>query len=146
MSEQKFDPVKEFVNLRDSLTKAVGEGIKNAAGYAADFPAVDVYQTEDEIVIRTEPILGLDTSSLEISMEEGILVIRGETRNDLDMPTEAYLIRELQFGTFARSVRIPGTVKSQEASASLKKNGSLTVKLPRSDKKAGQIINVTPAE
>lgn len=146
MSEQKFDPVKEFVNLRDTLTKAVGEGIKNAAGYANEFPAVDVYQTESEIVIRTEPILGLDTSSLEISMEENVLVIRGETHNDMDIPTEAYLIRELQFGTFARSVRIPGTVKAQEASASLKKNGSLTVKLPRSNKKTGQIIDVTPAE
>ena len=146
MSEPKFDPVKEFINLRDSISKAVGQSIKNVAGITPDFPALDVYETDEYVVVRTEPILGINISSVEVSMEEDILTLKGLTKPDLDVADEAYLQREIRFGEFAREVRISRSVKSEEAKASIK-HGVLTIKLPKKpNDSAGQIISVTPAE
>jgi HSP20 family protein len=145
MSEQKFDPVKEFINIRDSISKTIGQSLKNAAGIAPDFPAVDVYETDDEVVVCTEPILGIVASSVEISMEDEILTIGGETHSDQEIPESAYIRNELVFGPFSRAVAIPRAVEPGKASASLK-NGILTVKLPKVAKKTEQIIEVTPTE
>ena len=146
MPEQKVDPVKEFINIRDSISKTIGQSLKNVAGITPDFPAVDVYETEDEVVVCTEPILGVVSSSIEISMEDEMLTIGGETHNpDQEIPESAYIRRELAFGTFSRTVAVPRAVDPSEAAASLK-NGVLTVKLPKIAQKAEQIIEVTPTE
>lgn len=144
--EQKFDPVKEFMSLRDSISKAVGQSLKNVAGVTPDFPSLDVYETDEHVVIRTEPILGIDASSIEVSMEEDVLMLKGTTSSDLEIADEAYLQRELRFGEFSREVRIPRSVKSEEAKASLK-HGVLIIRLPKKpEDPAGHIISVTPAE
>jgi HSP20 family protein len=145
MPEQKFDPVKEFINIRDSISKTIGQSLKNAAGISPDFPAVDVYETEDEVVVCTEPMLGIVASSIEISMEDEMLTIGGEAQSDKEIPESAYIRRELVFGAFLRTVAIPRAVEPSKASAALK-NGVLTVKLPKAAKKTEQIIEVTPTE
>lgn len=143
--EQKFDPVKEFINIRDSISKTIGQSLKNAAGITPDSPALDIYETEDEVIVCTAPIPGIVSSSIEISMEDEVLTIAGEAEPDPTVPESAYIHRELVYGQFSRSVPIPRAVDSSEASASLK-NGVLTVKLPKQAKKAEQIIEVTPTE
>lgn len=145
MSDQKFDPVKEFVNLRDSVSKAVGEGIRGVASATNVFPAVDVYETEDSVIIYTEPLIGMSPEKIEVSMEDDILTISGETQRLVDVEDTAFLHRELRFGPFAREVRIPRKVKAAEAKASFKQ-GVLTISLPKVGGSTSQIINVTPAE
>jgi len=145
MTEQKFDPVKEFINLRDSISKSIGQSLKNATGITPDFPAVDIYETEDSLVVYTEPLLGIVPSSVEVSMEKDVLTFAGETIPDQDIPKTAFLRRELKFGAFVRSLVIPRPVIADKASASLKK-GVLTITLPKAQTGTEQIINVTPAE
>lgn len=141
----KFDPVKEFVSLRDNLSKTVGQGLKNVTGAVVPFPAVDIYETEDAVIVQTESLPGLDVSSLEISMEEDILTLKGETQSASVIPDDAYLHRELRYGEFKRDVRIPRQVKADKASAAFKHN-ILTITLPKQLQAKGQIIDVTPAE
>jgi HSP20 family protein len=138
----KFDPVKEFTNIRDNLTKAVEQGIRNVAG--GSFPLLDIYETADAVVIRTEPMIGAAADSIEISMENDVLTLSGETKNDLAVADGAYLLRELRFGKFTRSVRIPRKVRAEQAAAKFR-NGVLTVTLPKLPDNS-QIINITPAE
>lgn len=147
MSEQKFDPVKEFVNLRDSLSKTVGEGLRTVTGVGPlVFPAVDMYETENSVVIYTEPLVGAEASSIEVGMEDDVLTISGKTEPQINIEDTAYLHRELRFGAFSREIRIPRKVKADAAAASFKK-GVLTITLPKIEEKGkGQIITVTPAE
>lgn len=142
---EKFDPVKEFINLRDNISKSVGEGLRSVTAGAVGFPAVDVYETPDSVVVYTEPLIGLQTDSIEVSMEEDILTLKGETRPQVTVSDEAYLHRELRFGPFAREVRIPRKVKANEARAAFKQN-VLTITLPKVEESTSQIIGVTPAE
>lgn len=145
MTEQKFNPVQEFIHLRDQLSRAIGQGLKNAAGITAAFPAVDIYETEDAVMLRTEPLFGVVASSIEVNMEGEMLVLRGETKPDEEIDESAYLQRELTFGTFSREVSIPRPVKPEAAKASLK-GGMLTIRLPKTTPAASRVIEVTSGE
>jgi len=140
---QKFDPVREFVSLRDNLTKAVGQTLKVVNDVI--FPAVDVYETDQAVIIRTEPLIGVDVSQVEVSMEDDLLIISGETKDDLIIDDAAFIQRELSFGPFKREIRIPRRVRSSEAKASFKQ-GILKITLPKEQSAGTQIVDVTPAE
>ncbi|GAB4510658.1 MAG: Hsp20/alpha crystallin family protein [Anaerolineae bacterium] len=142
---EKFDPVKEFMHLRDNITKTVGESLRTVTGVVSAYPALDVYETETDVVITTDSMVGLLPESIEVSMEDDMLTVTGETRNPLELPETAYLHRELRFGAFKREVRIPRKVKASEAKAAVKK-GVLTITLPKVGEPASQIIGVTQAE
>ncbi len=143
MPNQKIDPVKEFANLRDSVSRAVGQSIQSLTGGV--YPLVDIYEIEDSVIIRTSAIDGILPDSIEVAMEDDMLTIRGETRSGDDIPDEAYLQRERRFGKFARSVRVPRAVDSEAAQAHFK-SGVLTITLPKMADTRPQVIEVTEAE
>lgn len=143
MAEQKFDPVKEFVNLRDSIGKAVEQSLRGMTG--SSYPALDMYETAEAVFVRAAFITGLDPHSVEVSMEGEVLTISGQAEDPLDVNEATFLQRELQFGAFSRAVRIPRKVDANQASASIKK-GVMTITLPKVQGKKPHIINITPAE
>jgi len=145
MPDQRFDPIKELNNLRDSVGRAIEQGIQSVQVAASGAQVrLDIYELNDEVVIRTSPLDGLAADSIEVSMEGDVLTIRGETVAEETPLNASYLLQERKFGAFSRSVTIPIPVRSQEARAKLK-NSVLTVTLPV-DKSRYQDITVTPAE
>lgn len=149
MSEQRFDPMKEFNNLRSTVGKAIEQGISNVQTTVQNATGVgvrlDVYEVDNEVVIRTNPLDGLIADSIEVSMEGEILTIKGVTKAEDTPPYASFFVQERRFGAFERSVAIPIPVKSTEARAKLGKNGTLTVTLPV-DTDRYQDIAVTPTE
>ncbi len=148
MSDQRFDPMKEFNNLRSTVGKAIEQGIntvqhtvQNAAGVGV---RLDVYEVDNEVVIRTNPLDGLLPESIEVSMEGEVLTIKGVTEAEETPAYASFFVQERRFGPFERTVTIPIPVKSTEARAKLGKNGSLTVTLPVDTDR--QNITVTPTE
>jgi len=142
MTTQKFDPVREFATLRDSLSRALGQSVQAVAGSV--YPLVDIYETDDEVVIRTAPLDGR-LENVDVTMEEDLLVIRGETKSEDELPSESYIQRERRFGKFSRALRIPVSVKAEEAQARYK-NGILTVTLPKTEDTHPEITDVETAE
>lgn len=141
MPEQKFDPVKEFISLRDNISKSI-RGVTRPN----EFPAVDIYETDEAVIVYTEPMIGVNSSSIEVSVEREVLTISGTSIPPFDVPDSALLHRELRFGAFSREIHIPRRVSSSEASASFKK-GILTITLPKQSAKVkGHIIDITPTE
>lgn len=143
MPEEKFDPIKEFTNLRDSLSKVVEQSVKGAVGMGA-YPALDVYEVEDAVIVRTAPIDGVQPDSVEVSMEDGVLTIKGISVADIAEDT-TFIVRERRFGSFSRSVRIPRDVRAEEAQAKFRQ-GVLTITLPKLADKRPKVIEITPAE
>lgn len=95
-------------------------------------PAVDVTETKSEIVVHAE-IPGMDAKNIDISLNEGILTIRGEKKQEREDKEEEYHLIERRYGTFTRSIPLPREVDSNTASASYR-NGVLKVRLPKSGK------------
>lgn len=140
MANEQFDPVREFVQLRDNLGRAVERGIRTVTG-PVGFPAVDIYEDSETLYIRSEPIVGLQPESLDISIEDNVLTITGETEDYL---TEAkFLYREIHFGTFNRSIRLPRLIDAQATTANLKQ-GIVTIIMPKISHSDAKIVDGTP--
>jgi HSP20 family protein len=137
-SAPRFDPMKELANLRDQVNKVIGDTIGSSS-----FPPVDIYETEDSVVIVTAPLLGLKTETLDIAVTEGRLTISGETANPLEVDDSQYLRRERKFGAFSRSVPVPGMVDPEKARAEFK-NQVLTIYLPKLEISGPKVIKVKP--
>jgi len=94
--------------------------------------AVDVFQTENEIVIQST-IAGVNPEDLDITIENEMVTIAGERKKPQDIPPENYFYQECYWGSFSRSIILPEQIKAEEATAELK-NGILTIKLPKAEK------------
>lgn len=152
--EQRFDPMKELGKLSKSVGKAVEQGIQTVQttvqstvqnANAGQLVRLDVYEVDNEVVIKTNALDGLDPQSIEVSMEGDVLTVKGETKPEEMPPLASYFLQERRYGVFVRNVTIPLPVKSEEARAKLGKNGVLTVTLPV-DTARYQDIKVTPAD
>lgn len=93
---------------------------------------VDVFQTPDEIVIKTMTA-GVRPEDLDISITRDMVTIRGKREENQSAQGDDYFIRELYWGTFSRTISLPQEVEVEEAEAS-EKNGLITIRLPKIDK------------
>lgn len=93
---------------------------------------VDVYQTPTDIVIQTM-VAGVRPEDLTLSITRDMLTIRGRREETKSINDENYFIRELYWGTFARTILLPEEVDIDGAEA-MEKHGLLIVKLPKIDK------------
>lgn len=94
-------------------------------------PAIDVYQDNDALIVETS-LPGIDPKNVDISVENDVLTISGETREKKEVKREDYYRKEIRQGSFSRSVILPVAVKGAEATAEYE-NGVLVITLPKSE-------------
>jgi HSP20 family protein len=93
---------------------------------------VDMYQTDDAIVIRAL-VAGVSPTDLEISITRDMVTVRGEREEYQEAHDDGYFHRELFWGSFSRTLLLPEEVAIDEAEAQ-EKHGLLEIKLPKLDK------------
>lgn len=93
---------------------------------------VDVYQTPDEIVIRSI-VAGVRPDDLDISISRDMVTVRGSREEHREVTEDNYFHKELYWGSFSRTVLLPAEVEVEGASAQ-EKHGLLTIRLPKIDK------------
>ncbi|MGA2097792.1 MAG: Hsp20/alpha crystallin family protein [Candidatus Acidiferrum sp.] len=109
-------------------------------------PAVDIYETEHELVVKAD-LPDVNPQDLDIRVENNILTIRGERKFEKKVNEEQYLRVERAYGSFSRSFSLANTVNSEAIKADYQ-NGVLELTVPkREEAKPKQIkVNVgTPA-
>jgi len=113
---------------RETLTDLYGEFSERIQGDHWQ-PAVDVFETEKEIVVRAE-VPGVARRDLRVSVDRDVLRISGERR----APARSDLLRlhqvEIATGPFERRVRIALPFDRERVSAHLEE-GVLTVSVPK---------------
>ena len=103
-------------------------------------PSLDLSETKNEFVVKAE-VPGMTSKDIDISLAEGVLSIRGEKKQEKEEKEENYHFVERSYGSFRRSIRLPGGVQSDKIKASYK-DGVLKVTFPKSEearKKEGRI-------
>src|SRR5919199_5240491 len=89
-------------------------------------PAVDVFSREGDLVVRAE-LPGINPErDVEISMQDGLLSLRGERRQESTTNGENYYRTETTYGTFHRTVPLPEGVQAEKIQATYE-NGILEV-------------------
>ncbi len=107
----------------------------------ADFsPMVDVYQDKDNVIVET-PLAGVDPEKVDISVENDVLTIAGQTEDKKEVKREDYYRKEIRTGSFSRSVILPMQVKANQAEATSSK-GILKIVLPKADEVKPKKISV----
>ena len=102
------------------------------------YPKIDMKETEKEIIINAE-IPGVDKKDINVDLNENILTISFERKQEKDEKEEGWRIVERSYGKFTRSVTLPCGVKVDGAKASYK-DGVLKIVLPKEkDSKTNKI-------
>jgi HSP20 family molecular chaperone IbpA len=94
--------------------------------------AVDVFHTDRDITIQTMTA-GIKKEHLEIILSRAEITIRGKRDNPNDNYNNEFVIQELYWGPFARTIELPDEVAIDEAVAT-EHHGLLTIKLPKFNK------------
>jgi len=94
-------------------------------------PAVDLEETKEAYIVRSD-LPGLEKDKIELTVKENVLTIEGvrEVTNKTEDQQKGYYAQERSYGSFARSLSLPGPVDEARISAAYK-NGVLTITLPK---------------
>ncbi|NPT39583.1 Hsp20/alpha crystallin family protein [Paraburkholderia xenovorans] len=92
-------------------------------------PRIDVVDDGDVLRITAE-LPGMDRSDLQTSIEEGVLVLRGEKKQDTRSEENGCYRLERSYGAFTRTVPLPDGVDVDKVEAKFDK-GVLTIRLPK---------------
>lgn len=141
----RWDPF-DLSRLQEQVNRLFdGKFNANADGstLTAWAPSVDVYETENELVIKAD-LPAMAEKDLDVRVENNMLTVRGERKFEQSVKEENYLRMERSYGTFSRSFSLPNTVDTQAIKAQYT-DGVLTVSLPkRAESKPKQVkISVT---
>ena len=120
---------REVNRLFDDVFRGFGVPGFGGNDRGLSWPHVELGETDKEIRVTAE-LPGLDEKDVDISIEEGVLTLRGEKRSEVDDKDRGY--SERSYGRFERRIGLPRGIQRDKASATFK-NGVLTVTLPRSE-------------
>ncbi len=103
-------------------------------------PRLDMSETENRLEIVAD-LPGLDKKDISVSLEDNLLTIKGERKEEREQKDKHYYTVERRSGSFYRAIRLPTEVQKDKIEA-LFKDGVLTLRLPKvkdSKPKAAQI-------
>jgi len=145
MKTTQWDPSRDMYLLQDRMNKLFEESL--ARGRSMDdasagtwSPPVDVYETEDRIVLKAD-LPGVDQRDIDLRIEDNVLLIRGERKFPKEEKQEDFLRIERYYGSFRRVFRLPGTVDHGAVKAS-HQDGVLEVTIPKTGGSRSKTIKV----
>jgi HSP20 family protein len=92
-------------------------------------PKMDVAETADTVTVTLE-VPGVDETEIGITLDDQMLVIKGEKKEDTEEKDGRYYRTERAYGAFTRVVHLPVPVMAETTLARFK-NGVLTVTMPK---------------
>ena len=144
MNLVRWNPWREMPTVHNRLNRffddpffAIGR-MDEAADPGLWNPAVDLYETDDRFVIKTE-LPGVDKNDIKVDLKDRTLTLSGERSYDNEVKKENYYRKERSYGKFQRAFSLPADVDPDTITAELK-DGVLRVEVPKpGDKKAKQV-------
>ena len=146
-TRRSLAPFSSLRRLSNALDEAFGtwplqdEG--NGAITSAWLPACDVFEDKETVKIVAE-LPGVRPEDVKLSLENSLLTIRGEKRQQAEERTERVHRYERSYGSFERSFALPSTVDPDKIAASYE-NGILTVTIPKAERARPREIPVKVA-
>jgi len=110
----RWDPMRDMVTLREKMNRMfedafTGKGEDKEIAPSSWAPAVDIYETENEIVMTAE-VPGIDEKDIEIKIEDNTLTLRGERKFTTETKEENYHRLERSYGSFYRAFTLPNSI------------------------------------
>ena len=139
----RWEPAREMMTLREAMDRLFDDAFTrplSLGGNNWSIPAVDMYQTDNEVVVKVA-LPGIKADEVQLNVTGEVLTIKGETKQENETKEKAYHIREQRWGTFERSIVLPTEVVADKAKADFE-NGVLTITLPKAEEVKPKTINI----
>jgi len=134
MSSIRYQPINLFDHFNNDINRHFGT-MRNKAAAGQEHnraPAVDIREEENRYLLSAD-IPGVARENIEITLEDGVLTLKGERSGEAGTNGEKYRRKERVHGTFLRQFTLPETVDTQNISATVK-DGVLDVVIPKQEK------------
>lgn len=103
-------------------------------------PAMNFYEKEGKYYLTTE-IPGVSKDDISISVDSGVITITGKKESKREEKEANFYLRESSYGSFSRSLRLPGEVEEDKVEATFK-DGVLTVEMPHKEQPKAKKIEI----
>jgi HSP20 family protein len=139
-----WDPFRELEDMSSRLNRLFGFSPARTGNGGESFamsewtPTCDVSETEDEYVVKAE-LPGVDKKDAHVTLEQGVLTIRGERKQEKEEKGKKFHRVECSYGSFMRSFAMPEDADENKIEARYK-DGVLEVHVAKSEaakKKSG---------
>ena len=145
MAVVRWDPFRDLNLLQDRMNRLFDDA---GRGWRADepaatttwSPAVDIFETEGEIIVKAE-LPGMERKEITLHLENNVLSLRGERKFEKETKDENYHRIERSYGAFSRSFSIPATVDDENIRAEYK-DGVLNIVLPKKEQARAKQIKI----
>jgi HSP20 family protein len=140
----RWEPFRDMMTLRDAMDRMWEERFFRPPmpfAWAEGDLAVDMYETDDSVVVKTE-IPGVKAEEIEVSVTGETLTVKAESKEEEEISRENYLRRERRYGSYCRSVTLPGGLETEKAKADYT-DGILTLTFPKAEEVKPKSIKVT---
>ncbi|MDR2387737.1 MAG: Hsp20/alpha crystallin family protein [Deltaproteobacteria bacterium] len=130
-------------NYMENVYSTLANGVNNfRRNYTGVFPLVNLAEDDDNLYLTAE-LPGIDPQSLDLSVKNDTVTLKGAKKVEPEVKEVNYHRRERDIGVFRRSVSLPVKVQAEAVEAKFK-NGILSVTLPKvAEAKAHQISITT---
>ena len=130
---------KEFNRLFDNFFH--GDITDSTSAFtSAWIPAVDIAERENDFVVKME-LPGVAKEDVKITMQNGILTVKGEKKQEKESKNSDYHRVERSYGSFQRSFTLPTAVRTDSVEASFT-DGVLNISLPKAEEAKPKQIDV----
>ncbi|HSL76765.1 MAG TPA: Hsp20/alpha crystallin family protein [Candidatus Limnocylindrales bacterium] len=144
---RRTSPLGELVSLRQAMDRLFEDSFvrPRGFGFTADFGAslpLDVRNTADALLVEAA-LPGVRPTDVEITVEDGTLTIRAESRDEREETEGETIISEIRRGSMSRTVTLPGGLEADKATATFE-NGVLHLTFPRAEAVKPRQIRINP--
>lgn len=131
MTLVRWDPFQELVSWSNRLNRTLTDPAtgRTEDAFGAWAPPVDIFEKDNNLVIRAE-LPGVDKKDIDVRIENGVLTLHGERKQETTINEENAYRMERVYGTFTRSFSLPTTVDPSKINA-LFKDGILELMVPK---------------
>lgn len=145
MAVVRWDPFRDLNLLQDRMNRLFEDA---GRGYRGDepvststwSPAVDIYETGSEIVVKAE-LPGIDRKDITLHLENNVLTLKGDRKFEKETSEENYQRIERSYGGFSRSFNIPSMVDEEKIRADYR-DGVLKIVLPKKEQAKPKQIRI----
>lgn len=105
MALLRWDPWSELAVLQQDVNQLLGRPSQGRTSGSL-VPPIDAYRTHEGLVVRVE-LPGMRPEDVDVSVNDGMLIISGERKLDVGVGDDAWVRRERPTGAFERSFSLP---------------------------------------
>ncbi len=132
MNIVRWNPAREMLKMQREMDNVMNSFFQSPTRQSENWGlALDVVENENDYTI-TAAVPGVKEEDLEITLENHVLTIKGETKFEEVTEGSRYHVQERRYGSFIRNLRLPQEIDAEGIEADYS-DGIVTVRVPKTE-------------